>query len=197
MPPYLVLDACVLMSGVLRPWLLTLGDLGLLKPVWSDRIGEEWRRNAARIWAIPVDVLDQEWQSMNQRFSRANVSSWVDQAVYPPPPLKHSDPKDWHVITAGHWAKQADPSSPVGVLTLNLKDFRRSELRHLELDLWGPDKLLTTWWLAHAETLASTLQQTIEDLIVTGRRERAPIEDFLRRERLFQFRKLYQQACNS
>ena len=51
--PFVVLDACVLMSTVQRQLLLRLAGQGVFQPVWTDRIGEEWRRNAARLWQIP------------------------------------------------------------------------------------------------------------------------------------------------
>ncbi len=49
-PPFIVLDACVLMSGILRRLLLRLAEAGVFQPVWTERIGEEWRRNACRMW---------------------------------------------------------------------------------------------------------------------------------------------------
>ena len=55
--PGLVLDACILMSGLLRPLLLNLGHAGLLLPLWSDKIGQEWQRNAARLWPIEPELL--------------------------------------------------------------------------------------------------------------------------------------------
>ena len=40
-PPFIVLDACVLMSGILRRLLLRLAEAGVFQPVWTERIGEE------------------------------------------------------------------------------------------------------------------------------------------------------------
>lgn len=193
MQPYLVLDACVLMSGILRPWLLALSKQGLFYPLWSEKIGDEWRRNAARLWSISEHTLQVEWQTMNEQFTDANISTTVQSQRYPPPALAYSDPKDWHVITTAYFAKRLDPQRQVGVLTLNLKDFRRSELRSLDLELWEPDRLLTSWWTRSADTLTRELVATIDDLVRSGRRQPAPIEDFLRRERLFKFRKIYTQ----
>ena len=48
--PFIVLDACVLMSGIVRRLVLRLAEAGVYQPVWTERIGEEWRRNASRIW---------------------------------------------------------------------------------------------------------------------------------------------------
>ena len=189
MPPCLVLDACVLMSGVLRPWLLKLAKQGLFEPVWSERIGHEWRRNAARIWDIEQSLLEREWQDMQTQFSSANVSMWPNESIALPQ-LKYSDTKDWHVIEAGWRARQATPNRPTGIVTLNIKDFSRSELRRMGLDLWEPDRLLCKWWEAEPQTLTQSLNQVIENLIATGRRHPAPIADFLKRERLFRLNKL-------
>jgi len=45
------------MSGILRRLLLRLAEAGVFLPVWTERIGEEWRRNACRIWDIPPEVM--------------------------------------------------------------------------------------------------------------------------------------------
>lgn len=184
------------MSGVLRPWLLELAKQGFFEPVWSDRIGYEWRRNAARIWDIEPALLEREWQNMQTQFTSANVSTWPEQSN-DPPALKYSDRKDWHVIEAGWRARQAAPERPIGIVTLNIKDFSRSELRRLGLDLWEPDRLLSKWWETKPEVLTQSLNQVIDDLIVTGRRHPAPIADFLKRERLFRLNKLLANSATS
>ncbi len=180
------------MSGVLRPWLLELAQEGLFKPIWSDRIGSEWRRNAARIWDIEPSLLEREWDNMQVQFASANVSRWQGNTSLPA--LKYSDAKDWHVIEAGWLAKQANPDSSAGVLTINIKDFSRSELRQLGLDLWEPDRLLSKWWLSHQALLRQSLNQTIDELVATNRRHPAPPADFLKRDRLFRLNKLMANA---
>ena len=195
MPPYLVLDACILMSGVLRPWLLKLGAQGLFYPVWSDRLGHEWRRNAARIWTIDPSLLEREWQDMERTFERANVSRWPDEPTRPT--LQYSDAKDWHVIEAACQAQQRNPTTPVGIVTFNIKDFSRSELRRLGVDLWDPDRLLSKWWETHQAILTSTLEDVVQELIEGGRRHPAPLPDFLKRERLFRLNKLLDQTNNA
>lgn len=177
------------MSGVLRPWLLKLAEHGLFKPIWSDRIGDEWRRNAARIWSIEPAVLQSEWNAMQTQFASANVSRWSNpqNAL---PALKYSDAKDWHVIEAGWLAREAAPDRLAGIVTLNIKDFSRSELRHLGLELYDPDRLLSKWWETESDTLTDSLSQVINDLVTTGRRHPATMTDFLKRERLFRLNKL-------
>ena len=178
------------MSGVLRPWLLDLGNRGLFRPIWSDRIGLEWRSNAARIWNIAPALLEQEWDDMQRQFVAANVSRWSAATQVQCPALKYSDVKDWHVIDAAWLAKQAQPDAPVGIVTLNIKDFSRSELRQMGLDLWDPDRLLSKWYGDHSRALTDSLQHTLEQLITQGRRHRAGMGDFLKRERLFRLNKL-------
>ena len=68
--PFIVLDACVLMSGIVRRLVLRLAEAGVYQPVWTERIGEEWRRNASRIWEIPPEVMAEQWADMNARFRR-------------------------------------------------------------------------------------------------------------------------------
>lgn len=176
------------MSGVLRPWLLELAGAGLFKPIWSERIGREWRRNAARIWAIDPMLLEQAWRQMQTQFESANVSQWPSPSSTMPV-LKYSDPKDWHVIEAAWMAKLANPAQAVGIVTINLKDFSRSELRQRGLDLWEPDRLLSKWHDTHADLLTESLNQVITELVRAGRRNPAPVSDFLRRERLFRLNK--------
>lgn len=199
MPPSLVLDACVLMSGVLRPLLLTLAQEKWCEPVWSDRIGSEWRRNAARLWPIQSDILDQAWQDMQVTFPLANSSIWPNShlsADTVEPALRHSDPKDWHVIMAGIQAKQLEPERDVTVVTWNIKDFRRSELRQHGLNLIDPDRLLSQWWATQPDALTRHLKEVIESLIQSGRRQPEPFEAFLKRERLFRLGKLHQRSLH-
>ena len=96
-PPFIVLDACVLMSGIVRRLVLRLAEAGVYQPVWTERIGEEWRRNASRIWEIPPEVMAEQWADMNARFPQAlEHDAQACEAS-----LRYSDPKDFHVIAAG------------------------------------------------------------------------------------------------
>lgn len=194
-----MLDACILMSGVLRPLLLNLAEAGLFQPVWSSYIGLEWRRNAARLWPIKRDVLSDEWASMQQRFPHAcydppmieNVASIQPQNQ---PLLRRSDAKDHHVIMAGVRAcHEAEKSTLANVLTWNIRDFNRTELRQFHLGLLNPDQLLSGWWANHSELITDQLERIIQTLISDGRRQPAPMADFLHRERLFRFKQLYLQ----
>lgn len=183
-----MLDACVLMSGIVRRLMLNLAADGVYQPVWSERIGEEWRRNAARLWAIPTDVLQAQWTEMNERFPQAMEG---DLDAYEAG-LRYSDPKDFHVIAAG-LARRArcglQQPPRVLVATWNLKDFSRSELRRQGLDVFNPDRLLSQWWQEDAERLRASIQAVPADYVALGR-EPEPLAATLHRERLYRLKAL-------
>lgn len=184
-----VLDACVLMSGVLRPALLTLAGAGLFKPLWSERIGLEWRRNAARLWDIPIGTLESEWQLMKDQFPRADAGDVTPYETG----LRYSDAKDWHVIAAGlaGRARSGLAHRPeVTVLTWNLKDFNRSELRRQGMDSCDPDRMLTRWWQQDAHAVYTVLSDTLDELAALGRPREGDLVQTLRRERLFRLARL-------
>lgn len=176
------------MSGIVRRLMINLADHGLYQPVWSERIGEEWRRNAARLWDIPPDVLQTQWVEMNERFPDAMES---DLAVYEAA-LRYSDPKDFHVIAAG-LARRArcglQQPPRVFVATWNLKDFNRSELRRQGLDVFNPDRLLSLWWEENADRLRASIQVVPADYVALGR-EPEPLATTLHRERLYRLKAL-------
>jgi hypothetical protein len=185
---YLVLDACVLMSSVLRPLLLDLADAGCFHPVWSARIGDEWRRNAARIWQVSPDILQAQWAAMNQRFPDADAG---DSSAYEVG-LKYSDPKDVHVIAAGlaRRARAAVRPDELRVLTWNLKDFDRSELRRAGMEVRDPDRQLFEWWERDAARVTAALGKVPDYTRDLGR----PGEELtatLKRERLYRLAKRY------
>lgn len=191
-PHFVVLDACVLMSGVLRPALLELAATGWFRPLWTERIGLEWRRNAARIWPIEPDLLMREWQLMQARFPQADPG---DTAAYEAI-LRYSDPKDFHVIAAGLAGRaRSGLSAPprVTVMTWNLKDFNRSELRHQGMDVSDPDRLLVEWWQADPERVEAVLHRTLADLAADGRARDGTLADVLHRERLYRLARLARQ----
>ncbi|HEY0295913.1 MAG TPA: PIN domain-containing protein [Bordetella sp.] len=186
--PFIVLDACVLMSTVLRQLLLRVARAGVFQPVWTERIGEEWRRNAARLWGAPQEILDGLWDDMNRDFPGA-----MEADIQPyESVLRYSDPKDFHVIAAG-LARRArcglQQVPVVQVMTWNLKDFNRSELRRQGLDVFSPDVMLARWWQAGPERLAPAVGLVEQDFLALGR-EPAPLAAILHRERLYRLEKL-------
>lgn len=188
-PHFVVLDACVLMSGVLRPALLALAHAGRFRPLWSERIGLEWRRNAARLWDIAPDILASEWQLMQEQFPLADAGDVSPYEVG----LRYSDAKDWHVIAAGLAGRARSGLAlrpEVTVLTWNLKDFNRSELRRQGLDSADPDRMLVRWWQEDPATVHGVLTDTLRELAEQGRPRQGGLVETLRRERLFRLARL-------
>ena len=189
--PGLVLDACVLMSGLLRPLLLNLAQAGLLVPLWTDKIGQEWQRNAARLWPIEPELLQNEWQLMQEQFPRSNMG---DVTAFETD-LRRTDRKDKHVAAAGIAAVARQVAQPISVLTWNLKDFSRSELRKQQLGLIDPDRLLSQWWATESPLLQQHIDATIKELFITGRRQPEPVVAMLKRDRLFRLAGCYERLA--
>lgn len=186
---FVVLDACILMSGVLRPALLQLARAGRYRPLWNQRIGQEWQRNAARIWDISAELLQHEWNLMQHAFPAADAG---DVSAYETG-LRYSDAKDHHVIAAGLAGRarcglQATPE--VTVLTWNLKDFNRPELRRQGLDACDPDRLLARWWQEDPEQIHGVIRATLRELAASGRERTGTLVEILRRERLYRLARL-------
>lgn len=195
--PGLVLDACILMSGLLRPLLLKLAHAGLLVPLWTDKIGQEWQRNAARLWPIEPELLKNEWQLMQEQFPHSNMGDVTEFEAE----LRHTDRKDKHVAAAGIAGVTKHIAQPISVLTWNLKDFSRSELRKQQLGLIDPDRLLSQWWTTQSSQLQQHIDTTVAELFSTGRRQPEPVLAMLKRDRLFRlagcYDRLPQQSASS
>jgi len=188
-PGILVLDTCVLLSNVLRRMILGLSEPGGYLPVWSERIGGEWRRNAARIWGVSSDDIDEQWRALQVAFPLADqgdVGRYEDG-------LHRSDPKDWHVIAAGRAARKRHPLRAAAIVTRNLKDFNRTDLRGYGISLLEPDELLLRLHAQYPQAMQSVLPRVIEWASGPGR---APdsLEAVLKRERLFRFNRLCRSA---
>lgn len=188
LPAVVVLDTCVLISHVLRALLLRLADKGCFRPAWSRVIGDEWRRNAARLWAVPPEETAAQWDALQMALPDADLG---EVAAFKEG-LRYSDPKDWHVVAAARAALARWPGEPTAVLTRNLKDFDRRELRGLGLALYGPDPFLECCWHQCGVPLRQALGELEQELRLA---EGSPsLDQVLGRERLYRLRKLWRQA---
>ncbi|MDY0272505.1 MAG: PIN domain-containing protein [Advenella sp.] len=187
-PRHIVIDTCVLMSNILRHLLLRMAQAGHFQPVWAEYIGVEWRRNASRIWNVAPEILDTEWQALQQQFPLANMGN---VAAFEEG-LKRSDKKDWHVIAAARAVQQKHPESTVCILTRNIKDFHRAEIRNLGLYLYDPDQFLVMCWEHHQPCMQTLFELIPKDALKIGR-PAEPLETVFKRERLFRLNKLVQQ----
>ena len=188
-PALLVLDTCVLLSNVLRRVFLRLATEGHCIPVWSERIGEEWRRNAARIWKVDADDVGRQWADLQDAHPQANQG---DVSQYEAG-LHRSDPKDWHVIAAGRAAKGRHPGQRAAIVTRNTRDFNRTELRGYGMALFEPDELLLKYHLAHPDALRRIMPDIPRWAVGPGK-EPDTLEAVLKRERLFRLNRLYRGA---
>lgn len=185
LPQTVVLDTCVLLSNVLRKALLRLAEQGCFQIAWSTVIGDEWRRNASRLWNVPEAEISAQWEALQLSFPLADqgdVSAFKEG-------LQRSDPKDWHVIAAGRSVLAQGPARRVGILTRNIRDFNRSELRGLGLHLLDPDQLLVLCW-QHDPALISALFDELPAFALAPGRELEAVQVILKRERLFRFNRL-------
>lgn len=180
-PRVVVLDTCVLLSNVLRRLFFQLNAREGLQLAWSPIIGDEWRRNAHRLWGTAPELLAAHWQAMQVAFPQADLGD-VSAGKQG---LRYSDPKDWHVIAAARAAQVRWPGDSVAVVTRNLKDFNRSELRRLGLRLMAPDECI--WHLAQAGRAlpVMALDQLARDASREG--QLLEVQAMLKRERLFRY----------
>lgn len=186
LPRVLVLDTCVLLSNLLRRWLLRLAEQGCYQPAWSPIIGDEWCRNASKIWGVDPAEIQAQWQQLQHDCPGADVG---DVQAYKSGLLR-SDPKDWHVIAAARKVLALRPDMTVGILTRNLRDFNRSELRALGISLFDPDTYLLRCWEHYPDLLAAMVREVPVYAQSIGKPVEA-IDVILKRERLFRFNRIY------
>ncbi|MEO6959040.1 MAG: PIN domain-containing protein [Burkholderiaceae bacterium] len=185
LPDVVVVDTCVLMSNVVRCLLLDLARQACIKLAWSPVIGDEWRRNAARIWSVSPAAMQHQWEALQQEFPGADqgdIGSFKGGLVY-------SDRKDWHVIAAGRAALAKGAGQTVAILTRNIKDFNRSELRRLGLSLFDPDQFLVACLRQFPEQMPGLIER-LPVACTAARHAGEPLGVILKRERLFRLNRL-------
>lgn len=134
-----VLDACVLVPVVLTDTMLSIADLGLFQPMWSDLILDETLR---ALKAIHPDknplAFEARVASMRMAFPEANISGWqmLEKGIADIWP----DPNDAHVVAA------AVRGRAEVIVTSNLKDFPNHLLGELGLHAVSPDQFLLDLW---------------------------------------------------
>lgn len=201
LPQILVIDTCVLISNVLRRLLLRLADQACFQPAWSSVIGDEWQRNAARLWGVSASDIQTQWLALQADFPHADQGEITAFKAG----LRRSDPKDWHVIAAARAAKSRAAGVPAagnpaagnpvagasaGIVTRNVKDFNRTELRGYGLTLFDPDELLVRCLLQYPLQAAAAFDEIPNFALAPGN-ELESLEVILKRERLFRLNRLY------
>lgn len=179
-PFIVVLDTCVLISNVLRFISLSLAAKGYFQPVWSAIIGDEWLRNASRLWQVERSQLALDWVQWNTDFPLADQGNIQPYKAG----LQYSDPKDWHVIAAARAAQIRFPQHTVGILTRNIKDFNRSELARLDIERLQPDAFFCALWPIAKNDFIDILTR-LPAAITAVDKEPLAVAELLKRERLF------------
>jgi hypothetical protein len=150
----LTLDACVLYPTVMREVLLAAAGASFFRPVWSERLLEEWARAAAR--RGPVDALQAQSEIALCR------AAWPEAAVPAPEGLLARlwlpDANDLHVLAT------AIASGSDGIVTVNTKDFPRHILAEEGLTRNDPDALLCGF----AEADPAAMQNAVGTVLATA-----------------------------
>ncbi len=138
-----VLDACVLYPTVLREMLLGCAAEGLYRPLWSERILEEWARAAARLNPAQEAIARGEVAAARARFPDAAVAPvpGVERRLWLP------DPDDVHVLAT------AVAGSAEAIVTMNAADFPRGLLAEEGIVRVDPDHFLLGLWEREREAV--------------------------------------------
>jgi PIN domain len=147
-----VLDTCVLYPTVLRQILLGTARAGLIQPLWSARIFEEWRRTAERL--APGDGLfaSGEIARMRATWRDAEIAAdaETEAALWLP------DAGDLHVLATAIMGGAAT------IITLNLRDFPPRELVGHGIRASHPDAVLYALWQSHPAAITEIVDTTYD-----------------------------------
>lgn len=172
-PAKAILDANVLYPTVLREILIGVARAGLYRPLWSDRILEEWARATVKLGPGAEDVARGEIAALRAAFPEA--------AVVPRPAIEARlhlpDPADIHVLAAAI-AGGADL-----IVTFNAQDFPRAALAEEGIARMDPDQFLRDL----DDRAPRAVRAAVEKVRATAERlsgEPQPLRALLKRARL-------------
>jgi len=131
-----LIDACVLFPTVPREIILGCARAGLLVPLWSDRILEEWRRAVLRACPQQAEQVAAEIALTRLAFAQASVPVSEDVEAR----LSLPDANDRHVLAA------AITGGADLLVTRNLRDFPPRTLARHGVRVAAPDALLLELW---------------------------------------------------
>lgn len=146
------LDTCVLYPTVMRQIIIGVAKVGLITPIWSDRIFAEWHRTADRLH--PGDGVFATGEMARLK------TNWPGATIPANPNLEAQlwlpDTGDIHVLATAI-SGQADT-----IITLNLKDFPDRELISHGIIAHHPDLVLYNLWLKHPSQIESLIRTILD-----------------------------------
>jgi predicted nucleic acid-binding protein len=125
-----LLDTCVLLKSYLCDTLLSVAEEGAFRPLWSDHILAELRRNLIKAGA-KQEAVEHRLGQMATYFPDARVTGYEKLIG-----SMTNHPKDRHVLAAAV-AGRADV-----LVTENLKDFPHGSVARFEVTVGGQDDFL-------------------------------------------------------
>ncbi|MEO1276920.1 MAG: PIN domain-containing protein [Pseudomonadota bacterium] len=128
-----LLDANVLFPTIVRELLLGAAAEGLLTPLYSERILEEWRRAVGRRMPENDAIVTSEITAVRVLWPAGEIAlpEGLEETLSLP------DPDDRHVLAA------AIAGEAEALITFNLRDFPGRVLNRHGLLVRSPDSLLT------------------------------------------------------
>lgn len=165
--PRVFLDACVLFPPLVRDLVLSAAAKRLLRPVWSERVLDEWQIASQRKQgAEAMQRASEARQAMEAHFLGAVVAPELELEQQ----IDLPDPADAHVMAA------AVAGGAEFLLTFNLRDFPRRALAAHGLEVRHPDGFL--WELLSHEPVAmgAVLAEVLSRHGVEPKRARAALK---------------------
>jgi predicted nucleic acid-binding protein len=157
------LDTCVLLKAYLCDTLLSVAEAGVYRPLWSDGVLEELRRNLAKAGARP-EAIEHRLDQMAAYFPGARITGYEDLTG-----SMTNHPKDRHVLAAAV-AGRADV-----LVTENLKDFPECATAPFGLVVTGQDAFLLDLLDLYPATVLAALRRQSSRY----RREPRTVDDLL------------------
>lgn len=145
-----VLDACTLVPISLTATMLSLAEMELFQPIWSERILDETLRALTKIYPNESPLkFEARIVNMKQVFPEALVRGWENlepgiSAIWP-------DPNDAHVVAA------AIRGRAELIVTENIKDFPPDLLAEFGLHALVPDDFLLDLWDLNRDAVVKAL----------------------------------------
>ncbi len=152
------LDACVLFPTVTREVLIGVARAGLYRPIWSDRILEEWARATVKLGPEAELQARGEVALLRAGFPKASVPPRDADLAR----LHLPDENDIHVL-ASAIAASADV-----LVTLNAKDFPKQTLAFEGVERLSPDAFLMQLWAETpepVETVVADVHATAQKML--------------------------------